>query len=330
MKNYKQPLSILITFFFLYLIINELNWDLFKESILSINILYILAALSLVGLSFIVRMYRWNLMLNAQGRLISLRESSWPFIVGAGLNAVMPLRIGDVVRVVAFKDQLKSSSSEIMAVILIERVFDMFALLVIFHIGLSNISHTKLSSAYFLSANLLLFVTVILFLALILFQHRFRSFILRVVDTKIAVLLTKKIKKENIFLGIDSFFNTIDKLRATGLLMKVISLSFLTWFIEGGMFYVIGLGLALTMGDFGVGAWFSFALGSLSTVLPSAPGFIGTLDYFVIIGITAYGASWDGAASFAVIAHIIMIAPLALVAIIYMSMNKKIKKVPGS
>ena len=329
MKKYQQPVSILVTFFFLYLIINKLNWDLFKESVLSINILYILAALTLVGLSFIVRMYRWNLMLNAQGRAISLRESSWPFLVGAGLNAVMPFRIGDVVRIVAFKDKLKSSSSEIMAIILIERTFDIFALLVIFHIGLSNISDPKLSSAYFLSANLLLFVTATLFFALILFRHRFKSFILGVLDTKIAALLTKKIKKENIFLGIDSFFNTIEKLRVTGLLLKVISLSFLTWFIEGGMFYVIGLGLALMMGDFGVGAWFAFALGSLSTILPSAPGFIGTLDYFVIIGITAYGASWDGAASFALITHIIMIAPLALVAIIYMSMNRKIKKVSG-
>jgi len=46
------------------------------KQLLSINILYILVALTLFGLSFIVRMYRWNLMLNAQGRAISLRESS--------------------------------------------------------------------------------------------------------------------------------------------------------------------------------------------------------------------------------------------------------------
>jgi len=60
------------------------------KQLLSINILYILVALTLFGLSFIVIMYRWNLMLNAQGRAISLRESSWPFLVGAGLNAVIP------------------------------------------------------------------------------------------------------------------------------------------------------------------------------------------------------------------------------------------------
>jgi hypothetical protein len=41
--------------------------------------------------------------------------------------------------------------------------------------------------------------------------------------------------------GIDEFFNTIETLRGTRLLTKLIFLSLLTWFIEGGMFYVVGL-----------------------------------------------------------------------------------------
>ena len=39
-----------------------------------------------------------------------------------------------------------------------------------------------------------------------------------------------------------------------------------------------------------LGPWLSLSAGSLATAIPSAPGYLGTFDYFAAQGLVAYGA----------------------------------------
>ncbi len=40
-----------------------------------------------------------------------------------------------------------------------------------------------------------------------------------------------------------------------------------------------------------LGPWFALSTGTLATLLPSSPGYVGTFDYFAMLGLVAYGAS---------------------------------------
>jgi hypothetical protein len=53
--------------------------------------------------------------------------------------------------------------------------------------------------------------------------------------------------------------------------------------------------------------------GTLATLLPSSPGYVGTFDYFAMQGIIAYGAAKEPAAAFTLLAHILMWLPLTVV-----------------
>ena len=52
--------------------------------------------------------------------------------------------------------------------------------------------------------------------------------------------------------------------------------------------------------------------GTLGTLLPAAPGYIGTFDYLTILGLLSYGVDYHIAAAFAVTVHIILWLPLTI------------------
>jgi hypothetical protein len=60
------------------------------------------------------------------------------------------------------------------------------------------------------------------------------------------------------------------------------------------------------------GPWFALAMGSLATLLPSTPGYVGTFDYFTLMGLNLYGAEREVAAVFALMVHIILWLPVTL------------------
>ena len=59
-----------------------------------------------------------------------------------------------------------------------------------------------------------------------------------------------------------------------------------------------------------MGPWFSLAAGALATALPSAPGHVGTFDWFAAQGLEAYGAPSPRAVAFALTVHAVLWVPL--------------------
>ena len=59
--------------------------------------------------------------------------------------------------------------------------------------------------------------------------------------------------------------------------------------------------------------YFACALATLATLIPSAPGFIGTFHAAAIAAVEVFGARPDDAAAFAIISHGIMWLPLTII-----------------
>lgn len=55
------------------------------------------------------------------------------------------------------------------------------------------------------------------------------------------------------------------------------------------------------------------SLTALGTALPSSPGFVGTYHYFSALGVSTLGADPTTAASFALVAHAMAVAPYTVV-----------------
>ena len=107
------------------------------------------------------------------------------------------------------------------------------------------------------------------------------------------------------------FFETFTKLKYKNLCM-LFALSCIIWGIEGTMALVIAWAIDPTIGS--LGPYLSLACGALSNFLPSAPGQIGTLDYFLQLGVIGYGMTKTSAITFALLVHLIFLGFSVVVA----------------
>jgi hypothetical protein len=58
------------------------------------------------------------------------------------------------------------------------------------------------------------------------------------------------------------------------------------------------------------GPWFAMTTGTLATLIPSSPGYVGTFDYFAMLGLMAYGAARTAATAHALLVHVILWVPV--------------------
>ena len=98
--------------------------------------------------------------------------------------------------------------------------------------------------------------------------------------------------------------------------LQLLSLSVLAWMLEGAMYACVAW--ALHVGGSPVAPWFAAATGTLATLIPSSPGYVGTFDYFAILGLTAFGAHRVTATAFAMAVHVVLWLPVTIVGAAFM------------
>ena len=136
-KRLHQLLVVLgfaITIVFGYLAVRDAHlsevWDGVKE----MNAWWLLPAFGLLALCVLLRTVRWQALFAPQTRPpfpIVLRALLAAYVV----NNLLPLRPGEVLRVVILKRQAGTSAAEAGATVVVERVYDVFALLLLLFVA---------------------------------------------------------------------------------------------------------------------------------------------------------------------------------------------------
>ena len=87
-------------------------------------------------------------------------------------------------------------------------------------------------------------------------------------------------------------------------MLVLIGLPVAAWACEGAVFATVAAGTRA--GAEPMKPWFSLAAGTLATTISSAPGHVGTFDWFAAQGLEAYGASVEVAIAFALTVHAVL------------------------
>ena len=104
--------------------------ELFKY-LASINYLWVLPAVLVTVISFMLRAVRWQIILESTRR-ISFRSAFHPMMIGFMINCVLPGRLGEVARPVILQKEEKVPFATGLATVVAERVFDICLLLLLF------------------------------------------------------------------------------------------------------------------------------------------------------------------------------------------------------
>jgi hypothetical protein len=252
-------------------------------------------------------------MLRVLDPTLSLSACVWPFIASIAVNNTVPLRAGDALRVVAFRVELRAPPLRVLGTLVLERLLDLIVLLTFFFAGVLGlppgaVPDRLVAVAAGLAGGSLVVLSALVFLgpsapALVRALAARPAFAARGWSVPIERMGT-------------TLADALNLLRTPSRLAALLGLSVLTWVLEGAVFATIARCFATGAAD--AGPWFALATATLATSLPSSPGYVGTFDYFAVLGLMAYGAAPEAAVAFALTVHAVLWLPLTALGLGYL------------
>lgn len=270
-------------------------------------------ALASLAAGYAARIHRWWWTLQLCNPTVPLRSCAWPLLAGFAVNNVVPFRAGDALRVVGFRRELDMPVAQVLGSLFIERILDLTVLLAFFLVGISGITDKGIPVAYLHAAVLAVGATAVGWLLLLWAGDHLEALLIRICHHEFWHGSSLGIAAEQ---HVRRLFVALNVVRVRGTLLKLLAMSVVVWSCEGGVFAAVAI--CLHYEGKALGPWFALSAGSLATMIPSSPGYIGTFDFFTISGFTAYGTREAAAAAMTLTVHIVLWLPITVAGLSYL------------
>ncbi len=309
--NWKVYLGIIIGALFLFLAFRKADFHEIKIAFEKADYIFLLPAAILGLLSVIARAVRWRFLLLPikKIRIINLLSAT---AIGLMANNLLPVRLGEIVRAntIGQKEQISKSSS--LATIVVERLFDGLMLLLLLALVLVFFA-VSLPGWLANAAYAALAIYLVSLVALILLKVQTKRFI-RVV-TVVCKPFPETIAARVLSI-LKSFIDGLKILNSTWCIAASLLLTFVVWAPYVFLIHIllISFGIKLPL-------YASFlilvALG-IGVMIPSAPGFIGTIQFVCVTVLALFSVTKSEALSFSIIYHASVFVPIMLLGLAFM------------
>ena len=239
-----------------------------------------LVGLSLITvISYFFRAWRWRSLLGSNSP--RLRELFSATAVGGLANYIVPLRGGEIVRILAIRRRHPLNRIGTFAgTLILEKIFDIFAVILLILEGMESatLPETLTNSIQLL---FLIFTSLLLGIITILSLRKRLEILVILIFNKLRL---SKFKVEKY---IRSFVDGFSAILSPKACLTVLSFTLLIWSMEalGVWMGAKSLGLDLNIS----GLFLVLGLLGLGLVLPSTPGSIGIYEFMIVTGLTTQG-----------------------------------------
>jgi len=133
--NWKLWTGLLISALFIYLALRNVDMTRLWQVITSAKLFFLFLIIVLTFLQFIVRAWRWRILLEPI-KTTGFMNRLCTIFIGFGANCVFPARLGEFIRANYLGHSEGISGSSAFGTLVVERLFDGFTLLLVLLIGL--------------------------------------------------------------------------------------------------------------------------------------------------------------------------------------------------
>jgi uncharacterized protein (TIRG00374 family) len=274
----------------------------------------------LVVLSFVIRAYRWQYLLRPIGPT-RFRTAFRTTIIGAAALGVLPARAGDLLRPYLLARQEGLNTSATFATIVMERVLDLIAMLVLLALyvwGTADSSRLPASllrgieaSAAIASAGALVLVALTWVMAT--HPERIGRLVFGAARVLPAAMADRLAGYARTFSG------GFAVAREPQALAAALAWSFLLWFVIAGEIWLVALAFGIYMPF--AGSFLLQALLVIGVAVPT-PGGVGSYHEAYRIGVTMFfGAANSAAVAAAIVTHAISYVPVVLAGVVFMAQD---------
>jgi glycosyltransferase 2 family protein len=271
----------------------------------------LILALAIYAADFFLRAVRfWMLLNGVSPHPIPLKPTIAPFVASFGVSDVLPFRVGDVFRIYWFQQRFGIKVATLVGVMIVERVMDLLALVILGIVALRFIDGSRLSPL-FGDFQLVLEAALIVLMVVILSPGFFSRLLARMRHASRIAAIARVIG----FLEA-----TLVAMHQSGSWRKIVfnvCFSVMIWILESCVLLAVWFSLGGNLSN-----WyppvFAFVASSLATILPGLPGHFGSFEYFGVQAFLASGVSAEQAAAVLFLAHLILWAPTAIFAVVWL------------
>lgn len=245
---------------------------------------------------FAAKIARWRLMLRPLAPGISWRAAGGSLLGSLALNNLLPLRAGDAARAFGFRGVLGAGPAVVVPLMVLERLLDTAMLLVLaagVMIPLSRLGvlpQWLWPVPYFAAAVVVGTPAAIAAFVLLMRRYRHRYQTLGLSKAAAAML------------------EAVEGQLSPGHAFSLILLTIVGWLGEAAVFAAVAAGLGFP--EPLVCGTLACALATLSGLIPSAPGAVGTFHAAAMAGVGLLGVDTDRAAAFALVTHALLWLPV--------------------
>jgi glycosyltransferase 2 family protein len=295
----------------LYLFFRSVDVGAMATLLADVALLPLLPAIGVYFVGLWLRALRWKRLVAPFADVRTTRLFR-VIIVGFAVNNVLPLRLGELVRMFLLRHSNGVPAAATLASILLERALDVVTLcglMVVVSLfvpldgwlaGVAGVSWIVVVGAAVGMAGVLLAPRSLLRWAL-----------------ELAVELADRFSRRLARL-VRSFLGGVGAVGTVGAMAEVGALSMACWVAELGLYYFVMRAFSFDSGVLGLVA--GMVAANLATIVPSSPGYVGTFDLPLQSALSdTFGVPSTLAGSYTLLTHALLLVPVVVLGLLVLS-----------
>jgi uncharacterized protein (TIRG00374 family) len=280
----------------LALAVRNVDWGEAAAALRTANYWYIIPILPLSVWVLYIRAQRWRVFLRPMG-VPPMRTLAAATNIGFMANMLLPLRIGEVIRPVLVARREHLPINGLLASILLERIFDMFTILVLFGVSalLVPVSPQVRQWGAMLTG---LAVAVGGVVILIRWQERLALALVR----RVCDLLPEAVGT-GVYSFIGGFVKALEILDSPTAFLLAFGWSLYLW-LGIAIIYALGIVAFAFAAPLLVGALVVTTVVAIAVSVPSAPGYIGSFQIGCVLALAIFGVAESQAVAYSFALHV--------------------------
>ncbi len=291
-----------VTVVFTYVALNGI--DLTTAWHQSCDYWWLIPALIAFGFGNVARALRWR-SLFVPGRRPALGTTTDAMMIGYFYNNILPARAGEAARVVVLTQRSSSPPVEITGTVVLERMYDVVAILVIFFVAepwLPSVSW--FGTAAIVAGGLALAIAAVA-AVLVIYGDRPVRVVLRPLR-RFAPFTEERLERT-----VGELVHGLSGLHNGRVALEALFWTIVAWMLSSASAYCVMLAFHLGL-PFGAAVLTQVAIG-LAMILPSPPAAVGVFEGATLIALRAYGVPHSTALPFALVLHLVNFVPFVVV-----------------
>lgn len=298
--NKKVALGFIIGAVFLYLTLRQIDFAATYQYIRQASLSWLALAVLVYSTAFFVRAVRWKFLIAPLKEWPAVRLFSY-LILGFFMNNTLPLRLGEIIRAHITGQKVGIPRSSALATIVVERLFDGLSYVCLFLVTITFMEFPGQTRATFMSAGAAFLVGMIVFFLM----ARNKEFAIRIFN-KLPLPFRFRDRIQSIFAN---FLGGLKIFGHFGALARILALSLVVWTIEGFVFLMVGWAFHLDLTIFQ--CFLVMIIIASGSILPTAPGYVGTVEFLGVLGLSFIGIDKNQAFGYIIVLHLLQLTTIA-------------------